>query len=117
MSELNWEHSKEFEFHNQMYDVVESETHGDSIFYWCWWDHEETTLNKELSAWVLKALGKDPQNKETRNELIDFYKHLFYEEPGFDHVHLKINLAQKQFHYHPSIRDWIITIPSPPPKV
>jgi len=117
LSELIWEHSKEFEYHNQMYDVVETETLGDSIFYWCWWDHEETKLNKELSAWVLKTLGKDPQNKENRNELIDFYKQLFYVEPGYDKVHFKINIAQKQFQYHPSIQDWINTTPSPPPKV
>ncbi|PTB91022.1 hypothetical protein C9994_16285, partial [Marivirga lumbricoides] len=53
---LKWEHAKEFEYQNEMYDVVEQQTIGDTTYYWCWWDHEETALNKQLSLLVVKAL-------------------------------------------------------------
>lgn len=45
-TKLRWEHSKEFEYLGQMYDIVESNTNGDTITYWCWHDHKETKLNK-----------------------------------------------------------------------
>ncbi|HMR42371.1 MAG TPA: hypothetical protein PKC40_00990, partial [Saprospiraceae bacterium] len=49
-AKLRWEHAREFEYEGQMFDVVEREIRGDTSFYWCWWDSEETALNKELSA-------------------------------------------------------------------
>lgn len=78
---LNWKHSKEFEFKGHMYDIVESEISGDSIFYWCWWDHEETTLNKKLKKLVAKAMGQNPLKNETSKRLIDFFKALYFREP------------------------------------
>ncbi len=43
-TKLNWKHSKEFEFNNQMYDVVDKVVTRDSIRYWCWWDFKETEI-------------------------------------------------------------------------
>jgi hypothetical protein len=48
-SKLNFEHSKEFELDGQMYDIVYEEVRGDTVQYWCWWDYEETQLNKKLT--------------------------------------------------------------------
>lgn len=76
---LRWEHAKEFEFKCEMYDVVETKITNDSIHYWCWWDFEETSLNKKLFELTSLALNNNPQKKETQNQLIDFYKSLFCE--------------------------------------
>ncbi|MBK9591208.1 MAG: hypothetical protein IPO32_06800 [Crocinitomicaceae bacterium] len=35
--QLRWEHSKEFEYKGEMYDVVESKSENGKITYWCWW--------------------------------------------------------------------------------
>lgn len=78
--ELIWEHSKEFEYRGNMYDVIETEFNGDSIIYWCWWDNEETILNRQLSNLVLKALGSNPQNKENEKQLTEFFKTLFHND-------------------------------------
>src|SRR5688572_27780769 len=51
-TKLRWEHSREFEYNSQMYDVVAVITKADSVFYWCWWDNEETLLNKQLGQLV-----------------------------------------------------------------
>ena len=77
-TELDWEHSKEFEYAGEMYDVVEETIKGDSIYYYCWWDHEETKLNKQLSDLVTKAMGQNQQNKENQNRLQNFLKTLYH---------------------------------------
>ena len=66
---LEWEHSKEFEFEGEMYDVVEFEETPDSIKYWCWWDHEETALNKNLADVVNNLLGNHPDRKEKEQKV------------------------------------------------
>lgn len=78
-TELRWEHSKEFEYNGQMYDIVEKSIQVDTIYYWCWWDHEETKLNKQLDGLLAKVLGNNPQRQEKKSQLADFFKKLFHE--------------------------------------
>jgi len=73
-TKLHWEHSKEFEYNGEMYDVVTSETCGDSVYYRCWWDHEETRLNKKLARLVEDAFSNHPGRTEKQEQLIDFIK-------------------------------------------
>ena len=76
-TKLRWEHSKEFEYQHQMYDIVESELKGDSVFYWCWWDHAETSLNKKLNDLVAGIMQKDPQHQQKQSRMMDFFRSLF----------------------------------------
>lgn len=71
---LRWEHSGEFEFHDEMYDVVVSETRGDSIFYWCWWDRKETKLNMQLDNLIAQTMERDPQQKGQQQRLFNFFQ-------------------------------------------
>jgi hypothetical protein len=77
---LEWEHSKEFEYKDQMYDVVESKTYGDSAYYWCWWDNEETTLHKQLDQLLAEVLGNSPSRDEKEDQLLEFYKNLYCQD-------------------------------------
>lgn len=76
-NQLRWKHCREFEYKGEMYDVVQKEVHGDSVTYWCWWDHEETKLNRQLSALVNNAFGDDPQQKQKNQRLVQFFKSLY----------------------------------------
>ncbi len=76
-TKLRWEHSREFEFEHQMYDIVESEMVGDSIHYWCWWDHEETALNQLLKELATQTFNQHPQNKKQQEKLINYLKSLY----------------------------------------
>jgi len=76
--ELNWKHSKEFEYKNSMYDIVEADTVSNTITYWCWWDYKETKLNKQLSKLLAQFLGNDTQNKETKTHFAQFLQSLFH---------------------------------------
>lgn len=74
---LRWEHSKEFEFEGEMYDVVDVEVKGDSVWYWCWWDKEETKLNRLLNALTAQAMGNNPQSKEKITQITNYLHSLF----------------------------------------
>lgn len=80
-TQLNWKHTKEFEYKNQMYDIVEVDTTENTINYWCWWDNKETKLNKQLNSLLTIFLGNDTQNKETKTRFANFYKTLCYASP------------------------------------
>ena len=76
---LDWEHDHEFEFNSRMYDVVWSQTKGDSVEYTCWEDHEETALNQELKWIVARIFDQNPIQKQQNQKVISFYKNLFCE--------------------------------------
>jgi hypothetical protein len=116
-NQLEWEHGKEFEYRNEMYDVVSTETHGDTTYYWCWWDYEETALNRQLVDLTALALNKDPQHQNQKQQLTQFLQHLFVEElPSysflqFDKTKIKPSSVMQPFH------SWSATPPSPPPQL
>ncbi|OQA00028.1 MAG: hypothetical protein BWY70_00826 [Bacteroidetes bacterium ADurb.Bin408] len=114
---LKWEHSKEFEYKGEMYDVVESKTMGDTTYFWCWWDHEETKLNKLLSELVKNAWNEKPVNQQSQKRLLAFYNLLFFTES--EHTNTIARLASdKAFAYiqmHYLSRP--LSPPVPPPKV
>lgn len=76
--ELKWQHSKEFEYKDEMYDIVSKEYIGDTTFYWCWWDNEETLLNKQLSKLLTKALKNDSKHSDPQKHIIDFFKSIYF---------------------------------------
>jgi len=59
---LRWHGSREFEHDDHMYDVVAMVTLGDTVYYLCWRDDEETALNREMEELAAKALGKNARN-------------------------------------------------------
>lgn len=75
--QLKWKHSKEFEYKNSMYDIVEADTTNNIITYWCWWDYKETKLNKQLTKLLAQFLGNDSKNKETKTRFAQFYHSLY----------------------------------------
>ena len=76
---LRWEHEHEFEYRGQMYDVVESAVQNDTLYFWCWWDREETELNQKLGKLASMALNSNPERKEQRKNLISYFKSLYFQ--------------------------------------
>jgi hypothetical protein len=74
---LRWEHPAEFEYQGQMYDVVKKESRDDTLYFWCWWDYEETSLNKQLTHLVAMAMGSDHTSRQYQNMLEKFFNSLF----------------------------------------
>tara|TARA_R110002012_G_scaffold153906_1_gene314103 strand:+ start:42186 stop:42668 length:483 start_codon:yes stop_codon:yes gene_type:complete len=114
---LEWEHSKEFEYLGEMYDVVEFAETADSVKYWCWWDHEETSLNQNLAEVVNTLLGNHSDKKEKEGKLITFYQSLFSEKV-FQWSALHFNrMSNSSIAYEFIFEDYINSIPSPPPQM
>jgi hypothetical protein len=117
-TKLFWEHAREFEYKGEMYDVIRSETKGDSVSYWCYWDRKETRLKKQLNVLVMKMMGPGPQSKNNGTRINDFFRSLFFQDTAYvDEVafHLSQNRCNTAYRFSLSLHD---TIPlSPPPDV
>lgn len=67
LGDLKWKHSKEFKLKGQMYDVIKKENIEWGVKYWCWWDNDETELNKRLNRMLILVLGSNPLQNEQEN--------------------------------------------------
>lgn len=111
-----WKHSKEFEYKGEMYDVIETETYGDTTCYWLWSDNKETFLNKQLDQLVAIALGNNPKNKENQKRLHVFLKSLFFSD-NENIITTYFNESKNNFHFIPVFyQSFSISPPLPPPK-
>jgi len=75
---LHWKHTKEFEYNFKMYDIVESMIIKDSVYYYCWYDNEETKLNHQLTELVSKAYNSNPLKNESQKKIYSFFKNLYF---------------------------------------
>lgn len=114
-SELRWENSKEFEYKDEMYDIVDMKVKGDTIYYWCWWDHKETKLNNQLDGLLAKVLGNNPHRQETENQLTDFFKKLFCENHADKLAVITIHKI-KHINYSVEFPTIYHSPPDPPPR-
>lgn len=117
-TKLRWEHSKEFEYEGEMYDIVSKEIKGDSIYYRCWWDHKETALNNKLQKLVANTFDDNEDKKRNQKELNHYLQSFFcskvfewqaspFETPS---EIFKNTLQNNIFH------SWRTSPPTPPPK-
>ena len=113
---LRWEHSKEFEYDHQMYDVVKKMTLGDTVYCWCLTDHEETKLNRRLEELSEQTFGKGPKIREKHEVLISFFKLLYFSE-SFDWKGSVFETFDGQFRLSLNLYSSVtIQPPTPPPQ-
>lgn len=116
--QLNWKHSKEFEYKGEMYDIAESEFHGDTTYYWCWWDYEETALNKQLDQLFSFALGNSPTHKQNQEKIIQIFKSLYFIEEDSVISVCCLESSNSLFDaYRLNYSSHFISPNSPPPKL
>lgn len=116
-SELEWEHSREFEYNGQMYDVVEKQQQGDTIYYYCWQDDEETKLNLQLSELVANALGQNPLNKDKQERLHNFLKNLYCSEKSDKNLPARRAKEIFPFNLNSCYSSIFFSPPAPPPEI
>lgn len=114
---LNWHHSKEFEYLRQMYDVVETSEHGDSVYYWCWWDKDETALNRQLDQLAEEANQRNPENTQQQQRLSDFLKSLIIPNSLNTTIVVKFHNTEPTLTLLMSYSLECNPPPSPPPEI
>lgn len=80
---FKWEHSREFEYQGEMYDIVDLSIEGDTIHYLCWKDHKETQLKKDLADLTTKAGQQDTRHKKCFDSLNRLLSSLYFENCSF----------------------------------
>ncbi|MBK8955199.1 MAG: hypothetical protein IPM34_06540 [Saprospiraceae bacterium] len=113
---LTWEHSREFEYQHNMYDVVEESTVNDTTSYWCWWDHEETKLNKQLVDLCGGAFDQHPQTNDCQEKIFSFYKSLFNNPVDIHHAALQLIIVHTHRLYHSSLEAGFEDLFAVPPE-
>ncbi len=114
---LYWKHSKEFSYKEEMYDIVYKKETTDSVFYYCWWDHEETALNKKLSALLYVALNQNAAGKSTNDKLHLLLQVLFFQSTSKPEFNNWSHLSR--FYFQADLLTTLnpgISPPNPPPE-
>jgi len=115
-TELRWEHSREFEYHHQMFDIVESKIVGDSIYYWCWWDIAETMLNNKISELGKYAFDTDAQKNNKKEHINPFLKMIYFSEFNIWHGNCPDSQEIKFFSLIDLYDSLYFPPPEPPPR-
>ena len=117
-NKLEWEHSQEFEYNGEMYDVIRSEQKGDTMWYWCYWDRKETLLKKELNLLTLNLLGPGATHQNHGQRIDEFFKTLYPPELiGKTHLALQVPNSRCNTSYYFSLALHLTTPPAPPPWI
>tara|TARA_Y100000782_G_scaffold100921_1_gene116231 strand:- start:5646 stop:6206 length:561 start_codon:yes stop_codon:yes gene_type:complete len=114
--ELKWKHSKEFEYHHEMYDIVTFEETADSVFYRCWWDHEETKLNRRLQHLLALTMGQHHQKNKQQKRLASYFKSFYTPNNSISNNWYSISTSVKYYTYNETFQSVSIAPPFPPPK-
>lgn len=115
-TELRWEHADEFEYRDQMYDVVKKETQGDTTIFWCWPDHRESGLNQVLSQLVDRHLSQDPLQQDQRRQFRDFFQQLYCTSLPKLSIPVQSDV-RLSYCYQQSLASFFPIPPVPPPEL
>lgn len=75
---LHWEHAEEFQHKDEWYDIVRTDTIGDTLVYHCWWDHEETQLYQQLEALLAQHFGSTTPDSPQEIQCQQLLQHYFF---------------------------------------
>lgn len=116
--ELKWEHEKEFEYQGEMYDIIRSYVQGDTIYYECWKDHEESKIKRRIYNLVAQDHSRMPWQQDSKNRLLIFFQSLYHNQTKqnqsqpFRKEQQLANHHQRYYYFLDGDRP-----PSPPPEV
>jgi hypothetical protein len=113
---LSWERDHEFEYNGQMYDIVETRVNGDTIYYLCWCDHEETEINEQVRELMARSMGNNTKDNEFHKRLVNFLK-IPYFSGTFEWNPLSESGKSMCSFFGSGYVSTYISPPSPPPRI
>ena len=109
-------HAREFRYDGKMYDIVRSQVNGDTTWYYCIADVQETRLFANLEELVNQNMHQNPEQKQQNEKLLRLLGAFYYNQsssPYFVHFADEINAAGYRF----SVKTWAGSPLNPPPEV
>jgi len=109
---LRWIDENEFRYQGRMYDIINKEEKGDSVYLYCIDDSTES----ELYAVLEKIIENDSEDPDEQEALNNFFSQ-FYSSPEFDDSCL--NLLPNSFYQENCIDDpleGVDLLDTPPPR-
>jgi hypothetical protein len=107
---------KELRFKNKMYDIVHEETHGDTSWYYCILDEQETELFANLDKEVNREMSEQPQ-QEQRRKVLERLSNLLFMQEDVDVGQIRFRGEPELYKYRFGLKTWISSPTTPPPKV
>lgn len=77
--QLLWEHSREFEYKGQMFDVIYKKQNGDTITYYCYADHKENKVKQKWNRLLGKEKNREQHSDQKTKKRIHFVTGFFHE--------------------------------------
>lgn len=74
-------HAGEFRYQGFMYDIVRQELRGDTTWYWCVLDWDDTELHNQLDEKRAQRPAQDPAHRDAGERLNRFWQTLFFATP------------------------------------
>ena len=108
-------HAREFRYLGQMYDVVRQEAHGDTTWYYCLSDEQETQLFANLDKSVKRDMSQNPERQQQLGRLLLLLGSLFFPPLGDNSLHYAaeaVELTADLF----KLKTWIGAPNTPPPE-
>lgn len=112
-----WHHEEEFEFNGQLFDIVRQQITSSGVVYWCFPDHEETQLQKQLTELLNLNLKKDIQRQHKQQLSVTFYKNLFFETENIKVEPAESILTKPYTHFSIKFTNCLFSPPAPPPRL
>jgi hypothetical protein len=116
-TQLFWENPKEFEYKDQMYDVVKTDVKNGITYYYCWPDDKETKLNKELDELLAFTLGNNPNQNEGQKKISVFFKSLYFSKYNQEPLYGFSEERSAIFFYTEKYQSQYAIPIVPPPKI
>ena len=109
-------HKGEFRYRGRMYDIVRQENHGETTWYYCISDEEETQLYASLDDMVTKEMNRNKQRQEQNEKLRHLRNQFCFNFTGYNPVSYP-EAQNKYTNYFFKLKTWCIIPPTPPPEV
>jgi hypothetical protein len=113
---LRWEHDREFEFNEKMYDIVDADTSGHIIHFLCFPDKQETALNQLFNKKLEDRYANDQPAKNRANQMLALIYGLYFLEIEIDDQNYTNYITQQYACYEQNYQTVSLELPSPPPK-
>jgi hypothetical protein len=108
-------HAKEFEFLGEMYDIVCQSDKGDTTYYYCFHDREETQLAKKIHAQLINLLAQNNSTSKQEKKAWDFYQLKYLPIDYWQSAAIPVSVTTLLCAYNPIILSGHLSIKSPPP--